>query len=93
MHLRPASLLLILGGVGIVAPPLSAGDTPKGSKDPNEIVCEKQSVLGSRLTTRKVCATRAEWAEKRRLDREAIEQGQRSACMVTGSSKTGQAAC
>ena len=93
MYLRPASLLLILGGFGIVVPPLSAGDKPKGSKDPSEVVCEKQTVIGSRLATRRVCATRAEWAEQRRLDREAIDQGQRSACMVTGSSKTGQAAC
>ena len=93
MHLRPASLLLISGGLGILAPPLSAGETPKGTKDPNEVVCEKQTIIGSRLATRRVCATRAEWAEKRRLDREAIDQGQRSACMVTGSSKTGQAAC
>jgi hypothetical protein len=50
-------------------------------KDPNEKICEKQSVLGSRLATRRVCATRAEWAEQRRLDKEAIDQGQRSACL------------
>jgi hypothetical protein len=54
------------------APPVSA-------KDPNERICEKETIVGSRLATRRVCATRAEWEEKRRLDREAVDQAQRSA--------------
>ena len=85
-------LLLLFAGLGST-PSLAEDDKPRKAKDPNEVVCEKQSVIGSRLATRKVCATRAEWAEKRRLDKEAIDQGQRSACMVTTTSSSGRASC
>ena len=46
----------------------------KKPPDPNEIVCEKQKDTGSRLAMHKVCMTRGEWAEQRRLDRQAIEK-------------------
>jgi hypothetical protein len=59
--------------------PLIAGQAQsKAAKDPNEKVCENQTVIGSRLATHRVCATRAEWVEKRRLDREAVDSAQRS---------------
>jgi len=94
MRNRSVELLLLALGAGLIAQPLSAADEKdRDSRDPNEVVCEKQSVIGSRLATRRVCATRAEWAEKRRLDREAIDQGQRSACMVTTTSSKGHASC
>ena len=57
--------------------------------DPNEVVCEKITAIGSRVATKRVCATRAEWAEKRKLDKEAIEQAQRmgnAPCQTTGTS-------
>jgi hypothetical protein len=80
-------LFIALGWTALPAP-LMAGDAkpksvakPEPVKDPNEKVCEKQSILGSRLATRRVCATRAEWAESRRLDKEAIDLGQKSACL------------
>ena len=87
-------ILTAVCSAGLAAAP-SAG-TPassKNAKDPNEIVCEKQSIVGSRLATRQVCGTRAEWAEKRRLDKEAVEQGQRAACMPTHNGPGGQPAC
>lgn len=46
------------------------------SKDPNEWICEKQTIIGTRLATRRVCATRAEWEEKRRQDKDAIDKAQ-----------------
>jgi hypothetical protein len=52
---------------------------PKG-RDPNQIVCKKEEVLGSRLQTRKVCMTRAEWAEQRQLDRQNVERSQTNTC-------------
>jgi hypothetical protein len=70
-------------------------DKPAKKGDPNEIVCEKIETIGSRLSTKKVCGTRAEWAEKRKLDREAIDQAQRAAngpCQTTNT-HTGAAAC
>lgn len=60
--------------------------------DPNERVCESIPVIGSRLAKRKVCATRAEWEEKRRLDREAIDQAQKQIagpCQVAGNKQGG----
>ena len=50
--------------------------------DPNQVVCEKQEVLGSRIATQRICKTRAQWAEDRRLDRMEIDrvQTQRGSC-------------
>jgi hypothetical protein len=53
----------------------------KAPLDPNERVCETLSVVGSRLATRRVCATRAEWAESRKQDREETEKAQRLGCL------------
>jgi invasion protein IalB len=50
--------------------------TAKPAKDPNEIVCERQEVIGSRLATQRVCKTRAEWAEEKRLNRMDVEKAQ-----------------
>jgi len=62
------------------AMPAWAGDnkntTSKVAKDPNEMVCEKQEVLGSRVASKKVCMTRAEWAERKRLERLEIDKAQ-----------------
>ena len=48
----------------------------KAVKDPNEIVCERQAELGSRLAAAKVCHTRAEWADLRSQDRHMVDQAQ-----------------
>lgn len=68
-HLVLASALAALPTIAI------AGDS-KAPKDPNRIVCEKQEVLGSRLTTRRVCMTAAEWAAKRANERQVIDRTQ-----------------
>lgn len=62
------------------------------SADPNAKVCETVSQVGSRLSKKKVCATRAEWAEMKRQDRDAVDQAQRSArvgCSIAPSSTNG----
>ena len=60
MRLR-MSLPLFAAGLAVLSVPLSA-QVPRPAEDPNERVCEKQTVVGSRLAVRRVCATRAEWA-------------------------------
>ena len=45
-------------------------------RDPNQVVCEKIEVVGSRLSTKRMCMTRAEWAEKRRLERMELDRAQ-----------------
>ena len=71
-----------------LALPAAAADTDKrpGAKknDPNQIVCERQEILGSRLSTRKVCHTRQEWAEQRRSDRDAVTRAQTGVCVKNG---------
>lgn len=87
-----------LGLVAMIgaAASVQSQEAPKPKKgDPNEIVCEKIEVIGTRLGAKRVCATRAEWVEKRKLDREAVDQAQRSAngpCSAT-LSHTGAPAC
>lgn len=49
--------------------------------DPNAKVCETVSQVGSRLSKKKICATRAEWAEMKRQDREVIDHAQRAAAI------------
>ena len=44
--------------------------------NPNEIVCQKQEVTGSRLVAKKVCMTRAEWADRQLQDRQELERAQ-----------------
>lgn len=44
--------------------------------NPNEMVCEKQEVVGSRLATKRVCMTRSQWADVRGQDRQEIEHVQ-----------------
>ena len=57
-----------------------AQSTPPASQqqpaDPrmNEVVCQKQEVIGSRLATKRVCKTRAEWADARLEDRRAVDK-------------------
>lgn len=59
-----------------------ADQQKKKLRDPNEVVCEKQEELGSRLSSTKICKTRAEWAEERRLQRMDVDkmQTQRGSC-------------
>lgn len=75
-----AGFMLLVAAMAMAsAQHLSAKDNPKESrdgKDPNEWICEKQTIIGTRLATRRVCATRAEWEEKRRQDKEAIDKAQ-----------------
>jgi hypothetical protein len=64
----------------------ATAEQPKAKKalDPNEKVCETITIVGSRLATRRVCATRAEWADHRRQDREETEKAQRLGCLTQG---------
>ena len=77
---------LALGAIAAmvsVASAFAAEEAPsKENRASSEIVCEKTEVLGSRLGTKRVCMTRAEWAERRRLERQEIEkaQVQRGSC-------------
>ncbi|NUT01727.1 MAG: hypothetical protein HOP96_12215 [Sphingomonas sp.] len=61
--------------------------------DPNERICENIVLTGSRLATKRFCGTRAEWAERRRADREALEGAQKNVCVLTHNGSSGRPAC
>ena len=67
------------GLVALVAEPISAQGTVR---DPNEKICQVIKPTGSRLGGKKICATRAEWEEQKRQDREATEKAQTQVCVI-----------
>lgn len=75
------SVLAALGllSASLIASPAALAQVASKSTDPNAKVCETVTQVGSRLSKKKVCATRAEWAEMKRADREVVDQAQRAA--------------
>jgi hypothetical protein len=70
--------LLVSGATALAQAP---ADAPASTKigpngDPKQIVCITQSEIGSRLSRRRVCRTRAEWAEHRAQYQQSIERAQ-----------------
>jgi hypothetical protein len=69
---------------GLVATPTFAQSTPPAAPAPakpddrNRKICEKVSVIGSRLATKRVCMTRAEWDQAQLQDRQDLERVQTS---------------
>ena len=58
-----------------------------------ERYCETITMTGSRLAKRKFCGTRAEWAEKKMQDRQAIEKIQTQLCVYNKTTSTGRPSC
>lgn len=72
--------LLIAAGSLLAAEP---SIKPKSkTPDPNEKICETWQVLGSRLAVRRVCATRAEWADRKMRERDVIDRTQTQRCAI-----------
>jgi hypothetical protein len=93
-------LVLATGALSfLIAGTAGADPVPSSSKrpiaDPNQKVCETVTAVGSRLAAKKICATRAEWAEMRKQDRDVVDQAQRSANIGcnTVNTHTGAPAC
>jgi hypothetical protein len=94
------SIRLILGSVALSlssTSPLLAKDDPKPA---NEISADQASasakpslITGSRLAKKRFCGTRAEWADKRLQDRQAIERIQTSPCVLQPSGGSGRPSC
>jgi hypothetical protein len=83
-------------GASLISTPLlaqkeQAPNTSTG--DPSERICENIVLTGSRLATKRFCGTRAEWADRKRQDREALESAQKSPCVLTHNGTGGRAAC
>lgn len=69
----------------VLVPGAALAGEKKDDKDPNRMVCEKQEVLGSRLATKKVCMTAAEWEQRRLEDRQQIDKAQAMSKPASGS--------
>ena len=61
--------------------------------NPDERICERITLVGSRLATKRFCGTRAEWADRKRQDREALEAAQRGPCQIQSTSASGRPSC
>ena len=72
------SLLLLSGAAAIAQAPVEAPATTRvgPNQDPNQIVCQNQTEIGSRVARRRVCRTRAEWAEHERQYRQNLQRAQ-----------------
>jgi hypothetical protein len=85
--------------VAVIAAPLTAQaptttpQQPPKVKASEERVCENIILTGSRLAVHRFCGTRAEWEDRRKQDREAVEKAQLMPCVITHNSPTGKAAC
>jgi len=48
----------------------------KDGVDPTEVLCERVEEIGTRLRSDRICITRAQWAEQKRLNRAEVERVQ-----------------
>ena len=82
---------LIGAALVLIAAPASADqqtkpnpNTAANGKDPGRIICEKVEETGSRLSARRVCMTAQQWDDRRRTDREGVENAQNTRTEPSG---------
>ena len=54
--------------------------TASAAGNPSQVICERVEKIGTRLGSSRVCMTRAEWAEQRRLNRDTVDRAQQTRC-------------
>ena len=78
MFIRLLTAAAVLGAAGAAAvaqpAPPAAQPQQQPGYDPNERICENITMTGSRIAVKRICATRAEWAERRLSDRQDAER-------------------
>jgi hypothetical protein len=87
-----AAVILPNSAAGAASPPSAIAQppavptpqAPKATAEADEVICERQVVIGSRLAHRRVCMTRSQWQDARRQDREAVEKAQMQRGMGNG---------
>ena len=89
------AVALVLAASLIPTPALAEKDQAPNTStgDPNERICETIPMIGSRLATKRFCGTRAEWDERRRQDREALDAAQKGPCQIQTTGATGRPSC
>ena len=70
-------LLILLAAIAPAsAAPQQAAPAKPATAQAEPLICQKQEVVGSRLASRRVCKTRAEWADMQLQDRQGVERVQ-----------------
>ena len=95
-HVPHFASALILAASTLSAPVTVQAAAGAQARDPNEKVCETVLQVGSRLSTKKTCATRAEWAVIRKDQKDTLEQMQRQgtiACVPDSQSSSAGSRC
>ena len=72
--LTPVFLFAMLTGYDTAA----AEKPRKPAYDPNRMICKRTDEPGSRIQRRQVCATAAEWAERKRIEMQHLLEKQRN---------------
>jgi hypothetical protein len=87
--------LTIAVAASFVAAPAATAQAPAtaSSQAREPKICETITITGSRLGARRICATQAEWNERRRSDREEVEKAQRSPCVIQTTGSGGRPSC
>jgi hypothetical protein len=72
------SVALIAAPAIAQAPAAAPAQTQTTAKkaDPNEKICVKEETTGSRLGAKRVCMTRAEWADRKLQDQQELTRVQ-----------------
>jgi hypothetical protein len=91
--LATASALMTVGPVSAQNSGPAPPQIQRQALDPNELICQKLELIGSRLAVKKVCLTRSQWEDSRRQDRQAVERAQASPCVITHNGGTGRPSC
>jgi hypothetical protein len=66
-----------------------------GAPSPNDRICENIVLTGSRIGARRFCGTRAEWEDRKKQDRDVVDDAQKRAnapCQAT-MTHTGAPSC
>jgi hypothetical protein len=77
-----AALIFAAGASSVLAetssaPPAGSPVAKASSKyDPNKTVCKTEDTTGTRLGAKRVCHTRAEWAEMERVTQQSVGDAQ-----------------
>lgn len=66
-------LLLAVAGASLLAG-AAVASPPATKSDPNKKICRSEAANGSRLGSKRICKTAAEWADYARQTREAVDQ-------------------
>jgi hypothetical protein len=90
LRIAVPAVALLLSPVALSAQEAAQGDgTKSGSKDAviegnnsddplNQMECRKETVLGSRLASRKRCMTKGQWMAEEQASRQSVERVQAS---------------